>query len=74
MSKVIQFSGITRLDLEPDVVLENLKGKLDGFVLVGYDKDEQKFFSSTYADGGTALWLLERLKKQLLDVDAEDET
>jgi hypothetical protein len=67
MSKVIQFTGITRLDLEPDVVLENLKGKLKGFVIVGYGVDESEFFASTYADAGVALWLLERLKKQLLE-------
>jgi hypothetical protein len=67
MSKVIQFTGITRLDLEPDVVLENLKGKLKGFVIVGYGIDESEFFASTYADNGVVLWLLERLKKQLLE-------
>jgi len=67
MSNVIQFSGITRLDLEPDVVLENLKGKLEGFVIVGYGVDESEFFASTYADNAVVLWLLERLKKQLLE-------
>ena len=70
MSRVIPFTGITKLDLNADTTLENLKGKLEGFVIVGYTPDEQEFFASTYADGGTALWLLERLKKQLLEVDA----
>lgn len=65
-ARIIPFTGITTLDLTPDVVLENLKGKLEGFVLVGYDSDGEEFFSSTYADGGTALWLLERCKAQLL--------
>jgi hypothetical protein len=69
MSKVIPFTGITTLDLSPDIVLENLKGKLEGFVIVGYGIDGKELFSSTYADGGTALWLLERLKKQLLEID-----
>jgi hypothetical protein len=66
LSKVIPFTGITRLDLSPDIVLENLKGKLEGFVLVGYTTDGEEFFSSTYADGGTALWLMERGKTALL--------
>ena len=69
MSKVIPFTGITRLDLSPDIVLENLKGKLEGFVLVGYTTDGEEFFSSTYADGGTALWLMERSKTALLSQD-----
>lgn len=68
MSKVIPFSGVTTLDLNPDIILESLKGKLEGFVLVGFTPDGDEFFSSTYADGGTALWLIERLKKQLLDI------
>lgn len=66
-AKVIPFTGITSLDLTPDLVLENLKGKLEGFVLVGYTPEGEEFFSSTYADGGTALWLLERCKRALLD-------
>ncbi len=69
MSNVIPFTGITTLDLDADITLENLKGKLKGFVIVGYATDDKEFFASTYADGGTALGLLERLKKQLLDVE-----
>jgi hypothetical protein len=69
MAKIIPFGGVTTLDLEPDITLENLKGKLEGFVICGYGTDGQEFFASTYADGGTALWLLERLKKQLLEID-----
>lgn len=38
-------------------------------MILGYDKDGQEFFSSTYADGGVVLWLMERLKKQLLEVE-----
>lgn len=69
MSKVISFSGITKLDLDPDIILESLKDKFEGFVIVGYGKDGgEEIFSSTYADGGTALWLLERCKKKLLEV------
>jgi hypothetical protein len=67
MAKVVPFTGITTLDLNPDVILENLKGKLEGFVVMGYDKDGEEFFASTYADGGTALWLMERFKIKLLE-------
>jgi hypothetical protein len=67
MSKIIPFTGVTKLDLDPDVVLENLKGKVEGFVLMGWDADGEEFFSSTYADGGTVLWLIERCKKRLLE-------
>lgn len=66
-NNVIDLPVITTLNLDPDRVLENLKGQLEGFVLMGYDKEGEEFFSSTYADGGEVLWLIERLKKQLLE-------
>lgn len=68
MTNVIQFNGITRLNLDPDVVLENNKGKLAGLVILGYDKEGGEYFSSTYADGGEVLWLLERMKLRLLTI------
>ena len=71
MSNVIPFSGITRLDLDPDIVLENAKGKLEGFVIAGHDKEGNEYFASTYADGGDVLWLLERMKLRLLMVVEE---
>lgn len=73
MSNVIQWRGITRLDLEPDVVLENTKGKLEGLIIIGYDKDGQEYFASSYADGGDVLWLLERMKLRLLNMADEND-
>ena len=68
MSNVVQFHGITRLNLDPDTILENNKGKLEGLVILGYGKDGSEYFASTYADGSEVLWLLERCKKMLLEV------
>lgn len=69
MSNVIPIGGVTKLDLNADVVLENTKGKLEGFVIAGYTTEGEEWFASTYAEGGTALWLLERCKKILLEQD-----
>lgn len=68
MSKVIPFTGITRLDLDPDRVLEQCKGALEGVVVIGYDAEGAEYFASSYADGGTVLWLLERCKARLLEM------
>ncbi len=68
MSKVIPFSGITKLDLDPDTVLENNKGLLEGVVIMGWDKDGNEVFASSYADGGTVLWLLKRMELLLLTI------
>ncbi len=67
MGKVIPFNGVTKLDLDPNITLENLKGKFEGFVIMGYTPDGEEYFASTYADGGTALWLIERCKRALLN-------
>lgn len=69
MSNVVTLPVVTRLNLDADRTLESIRGKLEGFVLVGYDLDGNEFFSSTYADGGEALWLLERCKLALLSQD-----
>ena len=67
MAKIIPFNGVTKLDLDPDTVLENNKGKYEGFVIAGYDLEGNERFASTYSDGGTTMWLLERCKKRLME-------
>ena len=71
MGKVVNFTGITKLDLPPDRILDQAKGELDGVVIIGYDKDGNEYFASSYADGGTVLWLMERCKTKLLHVIEE---
>lgn len=66
MGEVVTFTGITKLDLPPDRILEAAVGVLDNVVVLGYDKEGNEYFASSYADGGSVLWLMERLKKQLL--------
>jgi hypothetical protein len=71
MSNVVQLNCVTRLDLDPDRTLENLKGQLGGFIIAGYTPEGEEFFASTYADGGDALWLVERFKLTLLTIGNE---
>lgn len=65
-AKVIPFDGITKLDLPADRVLDMATGKLEGVVVVGYDRDGDIYCASSYADGGTVLWLIETLKHRLM--------
>lgn len=53
-------------------MLENTKGKLEGVILIGYDKQGEEYFASSYADGGDVLWLLERMKLRLLNVESSE--
>ena len=68
---VVVLDCITRLNIPPDRVLEMAINKLEGVVLIGYDKEGREYFSSSYADGGDTLWLLERCKMNLLKIVEE---
>jgi hypothetical protein len=71
MGKLIPLNNITKLDIPVDRVLENAKDNLDGVILIGYDKDGEEYFASTFADGGEVLWLLKRMETKLLQVAEE---
>lgn len=75
---VVNFSGITKLDMPADRILEAAKGTLDGgVILIGYDNDGDEYFASSIANGPDVLWLLERMKIKLLgivdELDEDDE-
>lgn len=65
-AKIIPYTGITRLDLPPDRILEAAVGQLEGVVVIGFDHAGELYAASSYADGGTMLWLLEQCKAKLL--------
>lgn len=71
-NKVEYLPIVTRLDINPDQVIESALGRLKDVVIVGYDKDGQEYFASSIADGGTANWLLDRCKLQLLNMTEDD--
>ncbi|KKL84521.1 hypothetical protein LCGC14_1963870 [marine sediment metagenome] len=68
---IITLGNITRLDLPTDRILEEakLRVKDGGVVVLGWDADEELYFASSIADGGEVLWLLEKAKKKLLEMD-----
>lgn len=73
--ELVRFPGVTRLDTDPTLVLKEAieSGKLKNVVIMGYDEDEEEYFASSIADGGTVIWLMERLKLKLLRyADKED--
>lgn len=74
MSNIVKFPGETLLDLNPDEMLEEAKGKLDKVMIIGYTADGDEYFDSSFADGMIAVWLLERIKYLLVSlVDAEED-
>jgi hypothetical protein len=73
LGEVLKFNGVTRLDLNPDGVLEEAVGKLESAIVIGFDKDGGEYFSSSLADGAEVVWLLERLKMKLLAMPDEED-
>lgn len=67
MPKIIPIGNLTRLDGDPDKILKAAIGELDGVVITGFDKDGEVWAASSYADGGTVMWLLEACKNKMMD-------
>lgn len=73
MTNVVKFRGVTKLDLDPDTLLENSKGQVEQFIILGYDKDGEFWFRSTMGSGGDVMWLMEVAKIKLLKIAGEIE-
>ncbi len=66
-AEILDFTGITRLDLDPQRVLQGaLEAGLAEVVIVGVDADGDEYFASSVSDGGTANWHLDRAKWNLM--------
>ena len=60
-SNVVEFHGITKLDLPPDRVLNRAKdADLQSVVTVGWDQEGDLYFASSAADAGEVIFLLQR--------------
>jgi hypothetical protein len=68
---VVDFNGITKLDLNPDRVLAAAAGTLKSVVIVGEKEDGEEYFASSVAEGPLTLWMLERAKLKLLKMVEE---
>ena len=69
MGEVVLMGGVTRLDLPPERVLEAaITVGLTDAIVIGWDKEGELYFASSIAGGADVLWLLEKAKKELLDI------
>lgn len=64
---VVNFTGVTRLDLPPNKILqEAIDANLESVFVIGYTSSEELYMSSSKADGGELLWIIERAKHHLM--------
>lgn len=70
-AQVLRWRGVTKHSLPVERILDGAAAANLGCVVVlGYEPDGSEYFASSIADGADVLWLLERLKLQLLNASA----
>lgn len=67
--KVVNLDVVTSLNIPANRVLEAAIDKLEGVVIMGRQPDGEYYFASSIADGGTVLWMWEKLKHKLMKVE-----
>ena len=69
IEKVTVLPVITTLDLDVERVLQAAIDAKPKYVLViGEDAEGQLYFASSKADGGEALWWMEKAKRALMEI------
>ena len=70
---VLQFTGTTTRDTDPQSVVDALQNtKFKRILVIGFDEDDELYVSSHTSDIGALLLLMERAKQHLLfDVETE---
>jgi hypothetical protein len=69
MSNVIEGNFYTRLDIDPDKVLEKAKGKLDKVLVIGTSPDGDDYVSASTGKKGDLLLMIELFKAKLINGD-----
>lgn len=67
IENVVRFTGITKLDTSPDLILQSaIDAGVTEVVVVGLDRDGNFYFASSQADAAEVTWHLERAKWRLM--------
>jgi hypothetical protein len=62
MGDVIRLNVTTTQDISADTILTQAIGKLNGVMILGWDKDGEEWVTSSMGSVGDILFLLERAK------------
>lgn len=65
-AKILNFTGDTVVDLEPNVILGAACDKLDAALILGWTVDGDLYLATTTSQIGEMLVLLERAKQVIL--------
>ena len=66
-NNIIRFTGLTKLDLTPDVILSDAADKLESVIVIGTTKTGDQYFSSSSSDAKDIMWHIETAKYMLME-------
>ena len=66
-NNIVRFTGLTKLDLEPDTILQKAIGELKEVLIIGTTKDGNQYLASSSADAKNMLWHLETAKYMIME-------
>lgn len=68
-SNIIQFNNIVSAEIPCEKVLQGaIAANLDAVLVIGWDENGEMYSASSMGDVGELLLLIEKYKKELLDV------
>jgi len=71
---VVEFDGISRLQIPPERILARAaKENFERVLVIGVTAAGEEYFASSEPDGGSCLWDIERAKLSLLRVAVEED-
>ncbi|AJD83143.1 putative cysteine synthase [Paracoccus phage vB_PmaS-R3] len=73
VANVVSGPFVSRIDTQPDRILQGAIGQLQSVVVIGYDLDGAEYYASSIADGPNALWLIRRTEHKLIGIVDEPE-
>ena len=68
MGEVVDLGNITKLDLDPDRLLQKAIGKMTEVIIIGFHKDGSEYFASSKANAADVIYHLERAKHNLMKI------
>lgn len=72
-SNILDFTGISRLGVDPQRVLSKASDKeLEDVIVIGRTQEGHLYFHASSPDGADVLWLMELTKKNLLSGELDD--
>lgn len=66
-NNIVRFTGLTKLDLEPDTILQKAIGELKEVLIIGTTKDGNQYLASSSADAKNMIWHIETAKFMIME-------